>query len=98
MNIGQEIFCHGCNNYVQFNIDTELDGKHVLHCPVCGHEHYRFVKEGVITNDRWGTSNPPVYMVSSATVTYSAQSTYATSTAGNYFTYQNWSNTTVALQ
>ena len=96
MNIAQEIFCHDCRKYVQFNIDTELDGNHVVICPNCGHEHCRVVKNGVITGDRWDSRNN-TYAVSASTITYSSTSTYATCTAANYFTYQNWSNVTVAL-
>ena len=53
----QELHCHECNNYVQFDIDLELNGNHVLNCPVCGHQHCRVVKDGVITDDRWATTN-----------------------------------------
>ena len=53
----QELHCHECNNYVQFDIDLELNGNHVLNCPVCGHQHCRVVKDGVITDDRWDQRN-----------------------------------------
>lgn len=36
----QELYCHNCNGYVQFSLDTELDGAYILNCPNCGHEHY----------------------------------------------------------
>jgi transcription elongation factor Elf1 len=39
MNEAQELHCHNCDKYVQFTIDTELNGNHVLECPNCGHEH-----------------------------------------------------------
>ena len=49
----QELHCHNCNRYVQFNLDTDLDGKHVLQCPNCGHEHCRYVNKGVVSDTRW---------------------------------------------
>lgn len=50
----QELHCHRCDRYVQFEIDVNMDGRHVLNCPNCGHEHWRIVKNGIITSDRWG--------------------------------------------
>ena len=95
MNVRQELHCHACNQYVQFNIDMELDGNHVLNCPNCGHEHCRVVNNGVITDDRWDRRNS-TYNVTGSTMTFSSASTfttYAGSTGGNAFLYQSWSNT-----
>lgn len=52
----QELFCHNCQSYVQFNLDTEMDGQYILNCPKCGHEHYRYVYKGRISDRRWGQS------------------------------------------
>lgn len=49
----QELFCHGCNSYVQFELDIEVDGNYTLDCPNCGHPHYRLVSDGRITGIRW---------------------------------------------
>lgn len=71
----QEIYCHECGNYVQFTLDDELDGEHILTCPVCGHLHYRYVDRGRITDQRWASSmNYMTYNVVSSSVTYSATS------------------------
>ena len=72
----QELHCHECNRYVQFDIDMELNGNHVLNCPNCGHEHCRVVKDGVITEDRWSSRNRGRYIVTGATAT--AVSTWTT--------------------
>lgn len=53
----QEIWCHDCQNYVHFELDTSLDGNHVLNCPVCNHEHCRVIKNGQITGERWDSRN-----------------------------------------
>ena len=55
----QELFCHACSKYVQFDLDLGLDGNHVLNCPNCGHEHCRVVKNGKITDVRWDQRNEP---------------------------------------
>lgn len=95
----QELYCHNCGNYVQFDIDMELDGNHILTCPVCGHEHCRVVKKGKITEDRWDSRNP-TYSVNNSSITYSTTSTWSTYSststsinASNYF-YMSWMNTT----
>src|SRR5690606_3710623 len=70
----QELWCHDCENYVQFDIDVSLDGNHVLECPRCGHEHCRVVRNGKITDIRWDSRNGQTYAVSVATVTVSSSS------------------------
>lgn len=81
----QELYCHNCNHYVQFDMDTEISGAHVLQCPNCGHEHCRVVKNGVITEERWASNNNPssistsypgYTLISNSTMTFSANSTY----------------------
>ena len=94
----QELWCHDCGNYVQFDIDMEMDGNHVLECPSCGHEHCRVVRDGRITDIRWGSRNGPTINVSAATTTCSTASTFdtytSTSTSGtsSSFLYQSWMN------
>ena len=56
----QELHCHECGEYVQFDLDLEMDGNHVLACPSCGHEHCRVVNKGVISDTRWDQRNKPV--------------------------------------
>lgn len=89
----QELYCHGCDGYVQFDIDVSLDGNHVLECPNCGHEHCRVVRRGRITDIRWDSRNGPTVSVTT-NITWTTQSTYATSSTSGVFLYQAWSNTT----
>lgn len=98
----QELYCHNCGNYVQFDIDMELEGNHVLTCPVCGHEHCRVVKGGKIKEDRWDSRNQ-TYYVSSNTVSYSSTSTWSTysststSISASNYLYMSWMNTTSTI-
>lgn len=94
----QELYCHNCGHYVQFEIDMELNGNHVLLCPVCGHQHCRVVKNGEITSERWDSRNQTFY-ISSNTVTYSTTSTWNLYNSSTYapvasFLYGSWMNTT----
>ncbi len=94
----QELYCHGCEQYVQFDVDTSLNGNHVLNCPRCGHRHYRLVENGRITGIRWSPAQPR-YMVSASTITTmgtSAWDTYHSTASGanQYLLMQSWMNTT----
>lgn len=95
----QEIYCHSCGKYVQFNIDISLNGNHVLECPNCGHEHCRVVNDGKITDVRWGSRNKNLqtFFVNTLSITTSSTSTYDTytntgCTTSNNFTYTSWMN------
>lgn len=82
----QEIHCHACGKYVQFPLDLSLDGNHVLECPVCGHEHCRVVRDGVITGNRWNRRNGVTHQISQYFVTSSSTSfsdSYITWTASS---------------
>lgn len=101
----QELHCHNCGNYVQFDIDMSLNGNHVLACPVCGHEHCRVVTDGKITEDRWDSRNASsTFNVSTITMTSSSTSTFASynsvtttstttmNTTATFFMYDAWIN------
>jgi len=99
----QELYCHDCGNYVQFNVDTSLDGNHVFNCPVCKHEHCRVVKDGKITGIRWDSRNGQTISVSSNTITCTSTSTFTTynmnnnySDSSDSFAYMSWMSTTTA--
>ena len=84
----QELHCHACGGYVQFSLDTSINGNHVLNCPNCGHEHCRVVKDGKISDVRWdqrnGWGTAQVYQVAAQYITYSQTSTASTTTANMY--------------
>jgi len=82
MNERQELWCHECQQYVQFDIDLTLNGNHVIVCPNCGHEHCRVVENGKITEARWDCRNVNMqasntYLITTGT-TSTAMSTYNT--------------------
>jgi uncharacterized protein YbaR (Trm112 family) len=82
MNERQELYCHECGNYVQFDLDLSIDGNMVLHCPVCNHEHCRVVKDGKITDERWDSRNSNNNVITtfviSGNITWTPNSTYTT--------------------
>ena len=89
----QEIHCHACDRYVQFNLDLGLDGNHVLKCPNCGHEHCRVVRNGRITRDRWDQRNGQTWIMGTSlnSITYTLNSS-TTVTGTNYYANARWLN------
>lgn len=88
----QELWCHECGKYVQFNIDVTLNGNHVIKCPSCGHEHCRVVIDGKITEERWdsrnGNNNGNILQTYGTTVLHTYMATGLTnSTTSTYATY-----------
>lgn len=47
-----EFICSSCSGYITVKLDEDLNGAHCVVCPSCKHEHYRIIKDGVITEDR----------------------------------------------
>ena len=99
----QELWCHDCNRYVQFDIDVSLNGNHVITCPNCKHEHCRVVRNGRITDIRWDQMNrAPAWTgtnyYSATSVGTSTTSTYATytgtGTSSSAITYSSWMDLT----
>ena len=49
-----EFYCSGsCGKYFDFKLNMSLNGNYRIHCPNCGHVHYRIVKSGQITEGRF---------------------------------------------
>jgi len=89
----QELYCHNCGKYVQFSIDTELDGNHVLTCPDCGHEHCRVVRHGRVTDIRWGQRNTqiPTYQIAGS-ITTSSTAAYTVMLDTSSYVRDSWYN------
>jgi len=99
----QELWCHECQKYVQFDIDTELNGQHVIVCPSCGHEHLRVVENGIITEARWGSRNGNSVLGANSYNPYTPMQTYmttgmTTSSASTYTAYSGNSVTNSSTQ
>lgn len=60
--------CTDCRKVFIAKINYDLNGNHKINCPYCGHEHWRVIKNGVMTGDRWGSQNGPNLPVSTARI------------------------------
>ena len=45
--------CSECSKVIVAKINFDVNGNHRIICPHCGHVHFRVVKDGVMTGDRW---------------------------------------------
>lgn len=52
-----DMHCHNCSKNFIASIDFGLNGNHQVECPHCGHLHYRQIKDGVVTGERWGSDS-----------------------------------------
>ena len=89
-----EFYCHVCDGYVRVELDTDLNGVHIILCPKCGHEHMR-----LITNGKMGGQilcSYPRYRYSPTMASYSRVSAMDTSASNNYFLQNSWYQTTGA--
>lgn len=84
------VWCTNCQREFIATMDLSLNGNHVIVCPLCAHEHFRVVKDGVVTEDRWASSSGPVYYaITSTTVQFTA---LTTSSATSSLTIASWLN------
>lgn len=48
--------CSECSKVIVAKIDFDVNGNHRIICPHCGHIHFRVIKDGVMTGDRFSHS------------------------------------------
>ena len=51
--VKKEFRCTNCSKYFDIKLNYNLNGNYRIHCPNCGHVHYRAVRNGAITEDRF---------------------------------------------
>jgi transcription elongation factor Elf1 len=69
-----EFNCYVCSHYLYPRMNISLDGNYIVNCPVCGHQHYRTIRDGYITSDRFDQNLPlcnELIIPKSAAVPYS---------------------------
>lgn len=88
--------CTNCAGSFIAELDLSLNGNHEITCPLCQHVHYRVVRDGVVTEDRWRSSAGPIYIVmTSTTITIGGTGfsfTNSGTTTTDYYTSGSWLN------
>ncbi len=78
-----DLYCHSCSKNFTASIDFNLDGNHEIHCPWCGHIHYRKINAGVVTGDRFD-SDAKTHVIGKRSVWKSATQPIYSSTASHF--------------
>ncbi len=63
------VYCTNCSGQFIAELDLELNGNHEITCPLCQHIHYRVVRNGEVTEDRYRSSAGPTIISATFTVT-----------------------------
>jgi len=53
----QSLYCTNCGATLTFRIKPEKNGNLIIVCDYCGHKHYREVNNGIVSRDRWDSSD-----------------------------------------
>lgn len=86
-----DMHCHNCSNTFVAELEFDINGEHVIECPHCGHEHYRTIKDGEITEARWGSNNDNTKAIPAKSVWKSNVIQAQTSTV-SHFIRERWMN------
>lgn len=80
--IRTDIDCHNCSKQFVAQLDFDINGCHRIGCPHCGHTHYRVIKDGKITEERWPVDIPheDLIVVSPGSIWKSKEVTAVTTT------------------
>ncbi len=62
------VHCTNCGRDFSCELDLSLSGNHTIVCPHCQHEHFRVVRDGEVTEDRWKSSGPTYSATTSTTM------------------------------
>lgn len=49
----QTLYCTNCGKMLEFKTKPEKNGNLIIVCDGCGHQHCRYVQNGIVTRDRW---------------------------------------------
>lgn len=88
-----EMYCHACTKKFVAELNFDISGDFVIECAHCAHEHYRTIKNGKITEARWGTAkdNSSVVRVNGRSVWKSSVIQAQTSTVAEFIR-ERWLN------
>ena len=88
-----DVYCTNCGGKFIATLDLSLNGNHEITCPLCQHVHYRVVKDGVVTEDRWrssGVVGMPTFIATTSTITNVNFYTVSTNATTSAYTSDLW--------
>ena len=87
--VNTDLYCHNCQKTFVAAIDFRIDGNHEIHCAYCDHIHFRVIKDGVATEDRFSSddSDKPSTI---ARKTWKAEGLGITTSTASHFLRERW--------
>lgn len=86
-----DLHCHECGKNFVAELDVGIDGNHEIVCPVCDHIHFRTIKAGKVTGDRYSSDAGPTVRVAGRSVWRATVLNAKTSTVAAYIR-ERWLN------
>jgi len=87
-----DLWCHSCKTNFIAIIDFTLDGNHQIECPKCGHIHYRKVKQGKVTGDRYDSDNHNLHTAKVIRDLWKSTTTPIQTSTAKHFLREKWLN------
>jgi DNA-directed RNA polymerase subunit RPC12/RpoP len=99
--VNNDFMCPECKKCFSFFLNLELSNNYRIHCPICGHMHYRKVSQGIITDIRFtgegdGILIEDIYPMKSSckdAVEDTDKDSYFYCKAGEGFLHRRWKET-----
>lgn len=85
-----DMYCHACHHNFIATLDFSIEGDHEIQCPYCCHLHLRTIRDGKVTETRWGSS-AVVHKVPTGCVWKCDSRPMVTSTAASFIR-EKWLN------
>lgn len=82
--------CHHCGKNFVALVDYSLNGNHIIECAHCGHEHHRVVRDGKVTEERFGSNNDSGGVVHRPRRVWKHNSVQATTSSASAFLRDRW--------
>jgi len=91
--IKTDLYCHSCSRNFVALLDYRLDGNHKIECPHCRHTHYRVIKDGVVTGERFDRDAGGTFDVTKRRIWKSSDNVLqCETTAASMFIRRSWLN------
>jgi hypothetical protein len=87
-----EINCHACHKNFVAELDVSINGNYCIECAHCGHEHYRTIKDGAVTESRYDSSPDNNATRVSGRSVWKSTVIKATTSSVSHFLRERWLN------
>ncbi len=93
-----EFYCTECCKYFDVKLNTSLNGNYRVHCPMCGHIHYRTLRDGKITDIRFPDNHESLLIEDIYPMKSSCRDVHAEKPEMDNFLFTRWRETLEAVE